>query len=129
MNTIVLDAGALIAVERRNRRMLNVLERAAIHDWTIVVPAAVIAETWRGATTHPAIARLLKAVHRIAALDQHAAKRIGSLLAATGLSAGAHVVDAALESAPCVIATSDPTDLQRIIAATHPAKRIELYPL
>jgi predicted nucleic acid-binding protein len=132
LNTIVLDAGAVIGIERRDRRVVTVLERARTNDWRIVVPAPVLAETWRGARTNPLVARLFLSVHEVSALDRDAAIRIGALLAKAVLSGGAEVVDAAvvdtaLAVAPCLIVTSDPADIRRLLVAGQPKRRIEVY--
>jgi len=132
MNRIVLDAGAIIGVERRNGRMITLLERAVKQAWTLIVPSAVVAETWRGAKTDARVARFLKTVDAYAALDHDAGLRIGSLLASANLRSGtyvvdASVVDAAIQSAPCLIATSDATDIRRIVQAAHPSRGIEIF--
>jgi hypothetical protein len=111
---------------------VTILERARTNDWRIIVPAAVVAETWRGARTDPLVARLFSAVDEISALDRDAAMRIGALLAKAVLPGGAQVVDAAvvdaaLAMAPCLIVTSDPADLRRLLIAGNPKRRIELY--
>jgi hypothetical protein len=134
MNTIVLDAGAVTAIERRNPRIVDLLERARRNDSLIVLPAAVVAETWRGARTSPLIARLLNAVDEFSVLDPSAATRVGSLLAQAGLPGGTHivdgsVVDAALGSAPCLIATSDPDDIRRLLDAAVGSQRVKVYAL
>ena len=45
---IVFDTGALIAVERRKQRMLDVWKAAMRARVPILVPGAVISEWWRG---------------------------------------------------------------------------------
>ena len=50
MTGLTFDTGALIALERRKLRMRQVLERARERDQAITVPAAVVAEWWRGPT-------------------------------------------------------------------------------
>jgi predicted nucleic acid-binding protein len=47
---IVLDTGALIALERRKRRMLEVWASARLAARPVLVPGAVVAEWWRGRT-------------------------------------------------------------------------------
>jgi len=132
MNHVVLDAGAIIGMERRERRVIKLLERALEREWTLIVPPAVIAETWRGARTDAIVARFLKTVDSFAPLDREAAMRIGSLLASADLRSGAYVVDAsvvdvALKSAPCLLAPSDAPDIRRLIDAAQTRKRIEIF--
>jgi len=132
MSRIVLDSGAIIGVERGNSRMIKLLARAAENDWALIVPSAVIAETWRGAKTDASIARFLKTINAFTPLDREAGMRIGSLLASADLRSGAHVVDAsvvdaAVQSAPCLIATSDATDIRRLLKAALPSQQIEIF--
>jgi hypothetical protein len=48
VNSVTLDTGALIALERRRPRMWKVLHRARGLGVVSVVPADVVAEWWRG---------------------------------------------------------------------------------
>ena len=111
----VLDAGALIAADRDNREMvarLRVLQRKQID---LCTSEAVIAQVWR----HPRqvnLARLLSGV-AIEPLGPGDGRRIGQLLAATGL---ADIVDghvALLVDQGGTVLTSDPDDLGRLVAA------------
>jgi len=52
-SAITFDAGALIAIERRSRRMQALLEEIdrrdwQVADWQVAVPTAAIAQAWRG---------------------------------------------------------------------------------
>jgi hypothetical protein len=82
----------------------------------VTVPAAVVAQTWRG--NSPVIARLLS-VCDVEVLDESAAKRVGALLARRrGVS---DVVDAAVVVGAArrgdAIVTSDPGDLRGLLEA------------
>ena len=44
---IVLDTGALIALERGNKRMIALLQRALAQGRTFRVPAGVVGQVWR----------------------------------------------------------------------------------
>lgn len=48
MEGLTFDTGALIALERRQRRMVVVWERATERTLPITVPFVVVAEWWRG---------------------------------------------------------------------------------
>lgn len=89
--TVVLDAGALIAIDKRDRAvgaMLRVLQREGV---PVVTSAAVVAETWRDPRRQVNLARVLTGVD-IAALDDIAAKKVGELLrAGTSDLTDAHV--------------------------------------
>ena len=51
MSTIVYDAGALIAAENGVERMWALHKRALGRAIQPVIPATVLAEVWRGATS------------------------------------------------------------------------------
>lgn len=112
----VLDAGALVAVERRDRRigaLLRVLQQRRVPLWT---SAAVLAQVWRDGARQATLARLLQGVGvRPLALD--AGKQAGALLGSTGTD---DVVDAhlalLLEAGDRVL-TSDSDDVLRLLAA------------
>ena len=48
VSAIVLDAGALIALERNHREVWAALKVAALRSTEVVVPSAVFAQVWRG---------------------------------------------------------------------------------
>ena len=48
MRGVTLDTGALIAIERRDRRIAAIHARWIRDDILVSVPAVVIAEWWRG---------------------------------------------------------------------------------
>ncbi len=112
--TVVLDAGALIAIDKRDRAvgaMLRVLQR---DDVRVVTSAAVVAQTWRDPRHQVNLARVLTGVD-IAALDDVAAKRVGELLRANGTSdlADAHV--ALLVQPQERVLTSDDADIKALL--------------
>ncbi len=109
---VVLDAGALIAIDRADRRLIRLLELAdEIH-----VPAAVVAQAWRNPARQVRLVRLLAAdpVH-VHALDNEEAKAVGHLCGASGTS---DVVDASVvllaRRVGGVTVSSDPDDLHVI---------------
>jgi len=116
MSALVLDAGALIAFERGERK-IEVLVRQAIHrSVAIVVPAAVVGQVWRDGRKQARLARLLaKPEVTVVALDDTSARACGQLC---GLRHTNDVVDASVamcalaRKAP--VATSDPKDLARL---------------
>lgn len=87
---LVLDAGALIAFERSDRRIVRLLELAG----DVHVPAGVVAQVWRNPARQVRLVRMLAADQvEIAALDGEEARAVGQLCAATGT---ADVVDASV---------------------------------
>ena len=75
----VLDAGALVAVDKRDRimgAMLRVLQRDGV---PVVTSGGVVAQAWRGGSRQANLARILSGVD-VDALDDVTAKRVGELL-------------------------------------------------
>jgi len=59
--SVVLDAGALIAVERGDRNTAAVIEAARQEHRAVVVPAGVVGQVWRGGGRQARLAPLLGA--------------------------------------------------------------------
>lgn len=116
MKSIVYDAGALIALERRNPKMLALTQALIAHNASAHVPAGVLAQVWRGSSRQHPIGKLLKAsAIRVHTLDHSVALRIGKLLGQSKTSdvIDAHVVLLARLLGATVI-TSDPDDIQKL---------------
>lgn len=114
--TLVLDSGALIALERNDRGMWVRLKAAQLAGQIPVSHAGVIGQVWRG---HPRQARLAAALRGvdIVALDDELGRAAGALLGAAGM---ADVIDAALVLVARDgddIVTSDPDDIARLAIA------------
>ena len=113
---ITLDAGALIALDRDDRRMIVLLARAAEAKGRVTIPASALAQAIRRPDRQVRLARLIRQpTTDVVALDRVDATHIGRLLAASGTTdiADAHVVVCARRSAQRVV-TSDPDDLRRL---------------
>ncbi len=113
MTAIVLDAGALIALERSDRRVVRWLALAYTRNQPVTTSSAAVAQVLRDPARQVALVRALRAVGE-QPLDQEVARAIGPLLARTGTS---DVVDAAvalLAHDGDVVFTSDPGDLARL---------------
>lgn len=112
---MTLDAGALIAAERGDRRFWVLWERAERRDADVTVPANVIAQVYRGAQS-AVVARLLKACV-VEPVDERLAKRAGELC---GKARVDDVVDACVvvgaASRGDYIVTSDKADIERLVA-------------
>ena len=115
-SAITFDAGALIAIERRSRRMQALLEEIDRRDWQVAVPAGAVAQVWRGGPRQARIAALLSDERtQVVSLDDPIARAVGLLC---GRSAHADVVDVSV--ALCArqrnmhVVTSDPEDLRAI---------------
>jgi hypothetical protein len=125
--SIVLDAGALIAVERGDRDMIALIKRERREGRAPLSHGGVIGQAWRGGYGRQAIlGRLLPGVD-VQALDDELGRRAGVLLGAAG---GADVIDAAvvlLAHDGDEIFTSDPGDLRDLAAVA--GRHVELIPV
>ena len=113
---LVLDSGALIALERADEFVRSLTERAVRTGTDIHVPAGVVAQVWRNGTRQARLATLLRSRGiKVAPLDLGEARAAGVLC---GRSGTADIVDASVvllarrHRAPVI--TSDPDDLARI---------------
>ncbi len=118
---LILDAGAVIALARRDNRARAVLTAAWEVGAEVIVPAVVVAETVRGAGARDApVNRVLNAVGNVAPTTEDRARLAGALLARakSNVTIEALVVAEAIGRGGGVVLTSDPDDL-RGLAASH----------
>jgi len=116
MPGVTLDAGALIALDRNDRRVVVLLARARETGARITVPATALAQAVRRPDRQVRLARLIRQpTTDVIALDRVDATNVGRLLAASGTAdiADAHVVICARRSNQQVV-TSDPGDLRAL---------------
>src|SRR5438128_527503 len=109
---LVLDAGALIALERNDRAMWRRLKSALHLNEIPVTHGGVIGQAWRGRGSRSALLSLALASVDVRSVDEDLGKRSGELLARAKKN---DVIDAALVLLSAdgdVIATSDPGDLE-----------------
>jgi len=121
--TTVLDAGALIALDRNDRGMWVRLKALRDARELPVTHGGVVGQVWRGG---PRQARLATALAGIDArpLDEHLGRAAGELMGATQTS---DVIDAALVLLAAdgdEIITSDRDDIETLLAAT--GRHVEL---
>ena len=109
---LVLDAGALIAIERGEQRLWRLCQEVdELH-----VPAGVLAQVWRDPRRQVRVARTLAAAETtVHPLDADAARAAGMLCARSGTNdvVGASVATVA-RLVGGVVATGDPDDLRRL---------------
>ncbi|MGH3545761.1 MAG: hypothetical protein ACRDPW_07540 [Mycobacteriales bacterium] len=108
--SLVLDAGALIAYERRSQQVTLLLERALRNKVGVVTTTGVVAQVWHSGARQARLALLLGGVAEVE-LSSAQARRVGVLLSAAGRSdvVDASVVDAARDGDE--ILTSDADDI------------------
>ncbi|HET9732215.1 MAG TPA: PIN domain-containing protein [Acidimicrobiales bacterium] len=114
--SLILDAGALLAVERGDRATAAVIEVARQEQRAVVVPAGVVAQVWRGGGRQVRLARLLNAWDVLVdPLTDVAARAAGVLCGAAGTTdvIDASVVLAARRHGATVI-SSDRADLESL---------------
>lgn len=121
MSEATFDTGALIALERRSQRIRKVVSRAAVLGVRITVPAAVIAEWWRGRTD---ARELILESLVVEPLTERVARLAGEAVGAVG---GATAIDAIVMASAAlrggVVYTSDVHDLEKL--RTHfPSVRV-----
>jgi predicted nucleic acid-binding protein len=116
MKGIVLDAGALIALERNDRTLWAVLKSAARAGDDVLVPSTVLAQVWRNRPTQNNVARALQ--HCVIAGFDPVATLVGELCGRAGTRdiCDAHVALVAATRGYALY-TSDPQDLRRLIKA------------
>jgi hypothetical protein len=117
---IVLDAGAFIALERRNRTMVRLVQLFADAQTPLVTSAGVVAQVWRGGGQRQVpVAFLLKRT-TVVDLTFAVARTLGRMLGASGATdpVDAHIAFLARERAWPVL-TSDASDLLAIDPTLH----------
>jgi hypothetical protein len=121
---LILDSGALIALERNDRAMWRRLKLAVIAEQVPLSHGGVVGQAWRGRGPRQALlAKALDGVE-VRPLDRALGRAAGELLALTRRS---DVVDAALvllaEDGDQIV-TSDPDDIGPLARAAR--RHIEL---
>ena len=116
---IVLDAGALRALEKHDLKLIASLRVAHRLGLPIRVPAAALAQVWRGGPKSAPLARLLKQPVGVVSVDERAARHIGEFVASLRLTPGmkVDVVDAHValttRATKSLVYTIDPSDMLR----------------
>lgn len=112
----MLDAGALIAFERNDRKVRTLVELAVAKNIALYTTAGVVGQVWRDGSRQARLARLLASglIH-VQVLDCEEAQAAGVLC---GRSKTHDVIDASVallaRRYSAVIVTSDPEDLRRL---------------
>ena len=113
---ITLDTGALIALDRGEKRMIALLQQALAQGYVFRVPSGVLGQAWRDGRLQVTLARFLRSEEvEIVPLDAQLARSCGELCGATNTS---DIVDASVvilaKAGRDPIITSDPHDLRRL---------------
>jgi hypothetical protein len=113
---ITLDAGALIALDRGDKRLIALLDRSLARRLKFRVPSGVVGQAWRDGRVQVTLARFLRIDEvEVIPLDDQLARACGELCAATHTAdiIDASVVILARERGDYIV-TSDPQDLRRL---------------
>ena len=127
--TFVLDAGALIAVDRGDREVLSMLQTAFEHGYSVRVPASVVGQVWRNPNRQVVLARTLERCNEVA-LDGGLDRAAGRLCGWVGTS---DVIDASVAIVAShtdhldnevVLLTSDASDIGTLLSEVRTKARI-----
>jgi hypothetical protein len=128
VTALVLDTGALIALDRNDRSTWALLRVAADDASTVHVPTGAIAQAWRDGRRQVLLARALAHCDEVA-LDGPSARAAGLLCAQ---AATADVIDASVAVTAAgvsrhddvAIVTSDPDDLRHLLTVLDIGARV-----
>jgi hypothetical protein len=112
---LVLDAGALIGIDRDDRRTAGLIELGRRSGAGLVTSAPVVAQAWRGSARQARLARLLAMID-VRATHLRDARAAGELLAATSTADVVDALLAALTVPGDQLLTSDPDDLRLLVS-------------
>ena len=116
MSGVTFDAGALIAFERGDRRVIALVAEAQARGERIAIPAGGGGQVWRDGQRQARLARLLRsAVIDVEPLTDERARAAGQLCGVTQTS---DVIDASVvlcaRARAHAVATTDPDDMTRL---------------
>jgi hypothetical protein len=116
MNGLTLDASALIAFDRGERRTLLLIWNALKKSSRIAIPAGALGQAWRDGRKQARLAKLLRSRDvEIELLDEQHARAAGQLC---GLRSTSDIIDASVvlcaKRRGHTIVTSDAADMRRL---------------
>lgn len=118
MSALVLDAGALVAIDRGDRAMAARLRVAQLQGLELRSNGAVLAQVWRDESgRQAALSRLLRAVE-VLPVDRRTGQAAGVLCGRTRTSDAVDGTVVAIARAGDRILTSDPGDIRALVAAS-----------
>lgn len=109
--SVVLDAGALVAIERGDKNMLAVIRRERLEGRQAVTHAGVVGQVWRGGTGRQAILARIVDGFDIRPIDDDLGRRAGVLLGSAGRSDVIHAAVVLIAEDGDEIFTGDADDL------------------
>jgi hypothetical protein len=124
---LILDVGAFVAVERRDREVVALVKREWLAGRVPVTCGGVVAQVWRGGQGRQAPVALLLAGTDVAAIDDQLGRRAGMLLTRSGQADAIDASVVCLATDGDDILTSDPSDLR--VLAEAAGVHIDLIPV
>ena len=117
MSALILDAGALVGVERNDPDVVHLLRRAQQEGLELRTNPMVVAQVWRDRQGRQAnLARLLQAV-KVQPVHDEDGREAGVLLGRAGTADPVGATVALLAGPGDRIFTSDPDDLTKLVDA------------
>jgi len=117
VSALILDAGAMAAVDRADREVIALLRAAERHGLELRTSAMVVAQVWRDRHGRQVnLARLLRGVD-VRAVSPGDGRAAGILQAAAGTADAIDATLVLLAAPGDRILTSDPGDLTRLAGA------------
>ena len=125
MGGVTYDTGALVAAERNSRQMWALHAGYLAEEVIPTVPAAVLAEAWRGGSRQASLSRLLRLCDT-EPMSENLAKDVGVLAGKSGHDdiVDVSVVEGAVRRGDAVV-TSNVTHIRTIAEAAGATLRIE----
>ncbi len=115
----MLDAGALLAVDRGDREMTARLRIAERNGIELRTNGAVLAQVWRDPSGRQAeLARLLRSV-AVAPIDRRLGQDAGALSGRAGVGDAVDATVVAIANPGDRILTSNPKDVRALVAASR----------
>jgi predicted nucleic acid-binding protein len=111
---VILDAGALIAIDRNDRSIAQLLVLARRNQARIFTTPPVVTQVWRNGARQANLARALSVIET-EPVSMNIAKRAGELLASSNTSDAVDALVALLVTPGDQVWTSDPNDLQTLL--------------
>jgi hypothetical protein len=119
VSALILDAGALMAVDHSDRAMIARLRVAQRSELELRSNSMVVAQVWRDSRGRQAnLAQVLRAVD-VRSVNPRDGRDAGVLLARSGTADAIGATVVLLAAPGDRILTSDPADLTRLAAAAH----------
>ncbi len=118
MTRLVLDAGALLAWDRRDRAVAARLEAARRRGLDLRTTAIVLAQVWRDGARQANLARLLKGTE-VVAVDERLGREAGALLARSGTDDPIDATVVIVAAPGDRVLTSDPGDIRLLADARN----------